>query len=368
MDRADRKIKTTREETMKAAIYYGPQEIRCAEIPDPAISSGHEMIVKISATSICGSDLHLYRGALDPIMAKGKSQTGHEMIGEVVDVGKQVARFKRGDRVSMAYSCSCGDCHMCHVGQTAHCETTHKAVYGFGLPFGNLNGTHAEAMVIPYADGHAIKVPKEVPDQAALTLSCNLPTALIANRLADIQPGDRVALVGCGPTGLMCLDIALLRGAQRVVALDKLPHRLDAARKDRVVTIDVSQPDWKELAMAETGGRGFDKVIEVVGDPETLQMSLDIVRPGGTIAAMGVFCDNSFNLNLAEVFLRDITLHMNGFANVQPFMLEALRMMESGVLRPQQYFSHTFALNDIDRAFSTFHHKTDGAMKMLIRP
>ncbi|MGH8434348.1 MAG: alcohol dehydrogenase [Pseudomonas sp.] len=353
---------------MKAAIYYGPQDIRCTDIPDPTIKAGHEMIVKVKATSICGSDLHLYRGALDPIMEKGKSQTGHEMIGEVVQVGKHVGRFKPGDRVSMAYSCSCGECYMCHVGQTAHCETTNKAVYGFGVPFGNLNGTHAEALVIPYADGHLIKVPKEIPDEAALTLCCNLPSAVIANRLADIQAGESVALVGCGPTGLMTLDLALHRGPGRVVALDKVAHRLEAARKKGVVAIDAGQDGWKEKALAETGGRGFDKVIEVVGYPETLQMCLDIVRPGGTVAAIGVFCDNSFNLNLADVFLRNITLHMNGFANVQPYLWEALRMMERGVLNPQQYFSHTFSLAEVDKAFATFHQKADGAMKMLIKP
>jgi len=176
---------------MKAAVYYGPEQIRATDIPDATIRQDHEMLVKVTATSICGSDLHLYRGALDPIMDKGKSQTGHELIGEVLAVGKSVGRFRKGDRVSMAYSCSCGHCYMCEVGQTAHCETTQKAVYGFGVPFGNLNGTHAEAMVIPHADAHTILVPGEIPDDAALTLSCNLPSAIVANKLADIQPGSR---------------------------------------------------------------------------------------------------------------------------------------------------------------------------------
>lgn len=353
---------------MKAAVYYGPKDIRCTQIPDPAIKADHEMLVQVSATSICGSDLHLYRGALDAIMEKGRSQTGHELVGEVVAVGKAVGSFKPGDRVSMAYSASCGECYMCRVGQTAHCETTKKAVYGFGIPFGNLNGTHAEALILPYADAHAIKVPKEIPDEAALTLSCNLPSAVIANRLADIQLGESVALVGCGPTGLMTLDISLQRGPGRVVVFDKVPHRLEAARKKGVVAVDAGQEGWKEKALAETGGRGFDKVIEVVGYPETLQMCLDIVRPGGTIAAIGVFCDSSFNLNLADVFLRDITLQMNGFANVQPYMWEALRMMERGVVNPKQYFSHAFSLGNIDKAFATFYQKADGALKMLIKP
>jgi alcohol dehydrogenase len=257
---------------------------------------------------------------------------------------------------------------MCNVGQTAHCETTNKAVYGFGVPFGDLNGTHAEALILPHADAHTIKVPDAISDPAALMLSCNLPSAIIANKLADIAPGENVALIGCGPTGLMCLDIALQKSAGTIVAMDKVAHRLSVAEEKGAVPINPSDSDWMEKALAETGARGFDKVIEVVGYPETLQMALDIVRPGGTIAAIGVFCDQEFNLVLADVFLRDITLHMNGFANVQPFMWEGLRLMERGVLSPEEYFSHDFKLDEIHKAYSTFHTKDDNAMKMLIRP
>ena len=353
---------------MKAAIYFAPSDIRCSDIPDPTLRADHEMLVKVTATSICGSDLHLFRGALDPIMEKGKSQTGHELIGEVVAVGKAVGRFKPKDRISMGYSVSCGHCYMCEVGQTAHCETTQKAVYGFGVPFGSINGTHAEALVIPHADGHAMKIPSSIGDQEAVTLSCNLPSAVIANRLAAIEPGDRVALIGCGPTGLMTLDIALLKGPATIVALDKLDYRLDVAARKGATTINVTSEGWREEALALTGGRGFDKVIEVVGLGETLQMALDLVRPGGTVAAIGVYCEPTFNLNLADVFLRNISLHMNGFANVQPYMWESLRLLERGVVRPQEYFTHTYSLSDIDKAFETFHTKADGAMKLLLRP
>lgn len=353
---------------MKAAVYFAPGDIRCSEIADPVIRQDHEMLVKVTATSICGSDLHLYRGALDPIMDRGRSQTGHELIGEVIDVGRSVGRFRPKDRISMGYSVSCGHCYMCEVGQTAHCETTNKAVYGFGVPFGNLNGTHAEALVIPHADGHAMKIPASVGDQEAVTLSCNLPSAVIANRLADIGVGERVAVIGCGPTGLMSLDIALLRGPAVVVALDKLEYRLDIARRKGATALNVSADGWKEQALAATGGRGFDKVIEVVGLGESLQMALDLVRPGGTVAAIGVYCEPTFNLNLADVFLRNISLHMNGFANVTPAMWESLRLLERGVVQPGEYFTHTFPLTKIDEAFSTFHNKADGALKMLLRP
>lgn len=353
---------------MKAAVYFGEKDIRATDVEDAKIKNDHDMLVEVSATSICGSDLHLYRGAMDAIMDKGRSQTGHELIGRVLDVGSAVGKFKIGDRVSMAYSCSCGDCYMCEVGATAHCETTQKAVYGFGVPFGDLNGTHSEALVLPHADGHAIKVPDAISDAAALTLSCNLPSAIIANNLADIKPGENVALIGCGPTGLMSLDIALSKAPGCVVAIDKEAYRLKVASSKGAITINANAENWKEQAMSLCGGRGFDKVIEVVGYPETLQMALDIIRPGGTVAAIGVFCDAEFNLVLADVFLRDITLHMNGFANVQPFMWESLRLMERGVLKPEEYFSHEFKLADIDKAYSTFYNKTDDVLKTIIRP
>lgn len=353
---------------MKAAVYFGVGDIRCTDIPDAKLQADHEVLVQVKATSICGSDLHLYRGALDPIMEKGKSQTGHELIGEVVAVGRTVSRFRPGDRISMGYSVSCGHCHRCEAGQTAHCQTTSSAVYGFGVPFGNVNGTHAEALVLPYAESHAIRIPDGISDEAAVTLSCNLPSAIIGNRLADIGFGESVALIGCGPTGMLTLDLALQRGPGRLVVLDKLDYRLDIARERGATAININDENWKEKALAETGGRGFDKVIEVVGYPETLQMAIDLVRPGGTIAAIGVFTDSTFNLNLADVFLRNISLHMNGFASVQPYLSQALRLIETGVIRPERYFTHEFPLARIDAAFKTFHEKQDAAMKVLIRP
>ena len=353
---------------MKAAIYFGPEDIRCTDIGVPEIKHPHEALVKVKATSICGSDLHLYRGSLDAIMAKGKSQTGHELVGEVLEVGNSVGKFQTGDRITMAYSCSCGECYMCSVGQTAHCETTQKAVYGFGIPFGNMNGTHAELMTIPYADAHALKIPETVTDGAALTLSCNLPSALIANNLADIQAGETVALIGCGPTGLMALDIIMLKAPGRVVALDSVSHRLDYAEQKGAYCVNIKGADWQKQAMSHNEERGFDKIIEVVGSREALQMSFDLIRPGGTIVAIGVFCDQEFNLNLADVFLRDISLHMNGFANVQPFMWKSLRLIERGIVNPTVLFSHEYSLDRIDEAFLVFNEKKDNVFKVLIRP
>lgn len=354
---------------MKAAVYYGPRDVRVVDVESPRIEADHEMLVKVRATSICGSDLHIYRGTLDGIMERGKSRLGHELSGEVVEVGKAVGNFKPGDRVTMAYSASCGECYMCRVGQTAHCTTTGKAVYGFGTAFGNLNGTQAEYLVIPYADAHAIRVDGALADEQVLTLSCNLPSALIANRLADVRLGESLAVVGLGPTGIMSLELALHRGPGRVLAFDPVPHRREYAKERFGVEVfDPGDPGALERVRQVTGGLGVDKVIEIVGTPESLQLSLDLVRPGGTVAAIGVFTSDQFNLNLADVFLRDLTLHMNGFANVQPYLWEAHRLLLEGVIDPRPLFLHRFSLDQVGEAYRVFADKLDGAMKVLIQP
>lgn len=353
---------------MKAAVYYGPKEVKVEEVPQPKINKPHEMLVKVRATSICGSDLHIWRGTLDGIMTRGSSRLGHELSGEVVEIGSAVGTFKPGDRISMAYSASCGECYMCRVGQTAHCETTQKVVYGFGTAFGDLNGTQAEYLVIPYADAHALKVASELSDEQALTLSCNLPSAVIANRLADLQPGESLAVVGLGPTALMCLELALKRGPGHVFAFDPVAYRRAYAEQTFGVTALEPGPEGIEKVRQATGNRGVDKVIEVVGSPESLQLSLDLVRPGGTVAAIGVFPANEFNLNLADVFLRDLSVHMNGFANVQPFMWEAQRVLLEGTLDPSKLFTHRFRLEETGEAFRAFGEKDDGVLKVMIRP
>jgi len=354
---------------MKTAIYYGPKDIRCGVKESPKITHEDDIRVKVLATSMCGSDLHVYRGALDAIMEKGVSQTGHELCGEVLEISSNVSKFKIGDRVSMAYSCSCGDCYMCDCGQTAHCETTQKAVYGFGVPFGNLNGTHTEEMILPHAEGHVMLIPEGISDASALTLSCNMPSAVIANELADIQVGEKVAIIGAGPTGLMALDIALTKTSPKnILVVEPVENRRDIASKKGVNVLNPNNESFKEEALKISGERGFDKVIEMVGFKETLQTSLDLIRAGGTIAALGVFTDQEFNLVLGDVFLRDISLHMNGFANVQPYMQKAMKYIQDGVVNPEDYFTHEFKLDNIDEAFKLFNSKDDNSLKILIRP
>ncbi|MER3439202.1 MAG: alcohol dehydrogenase [Chloroflexota bacterium] len=353
---------------MKAAVYYGPRDIRADTVPDPRITEPHEILVKVRATSICGSDLHIWRGALDPLMERGKSRLGHELSGEVVEVGSAVGNLRPGDRVTMAYSVSCGECYQCRTGNTAHCETSKAAVYGFGKAFGDLNGTQAEYLVIPFADAHTLKVESGLSDAQALTLSCNLPTAVLANRLANIQPGDTVAVIGLGPTGLMSLELASHRGPGRIFGFDPVDHRRAfAAERFGAETLTPDEGGIQRIKSA-TQSRGVDRVIEMVGTPESLALALQIVRAGGTIAALGVFTATEFNLNLADVFFRDITLHMHGFASVYPLMWEAQRLILEGVVNPEPLFTHRFTLDQVGEAYTVFGDKLDGVLKVLIQP
>jgi alcohol dehydrogenase len=351
---------------MKAAVYFGPRDVRCVSVPDAELTQEHGMLVKVRTTSICGSDLHIYRGTLDGIMERGHSRLGHELAGEVVAVGAKVARFRPGDRVSMAYSASCGECTMCRVGMTAHCLTTNKAVYGFGTAFGDLNGTQAEYLEIPYADAHALKVDDALSDEEALTLSCNLPTAVIAARLVALEPGQKVALVGLGPSGLLTLELLLHQGAM-VVGVDPVAHRRRFAESTFGI-VTAAPEEAPGVVQAVTGGIMADRVVEMVGSAESLSLALQLARPGAIVAALGVFTDASVPLAAADVFLRDLTLHMHGFANVQPEMWRAQELIRKGVVHPGRLFSRRYSLDQVGEAYRAFAERDEGVLKVAIVP
>lgn len=353
---------------MKAAVFQGLRDIRCTSAPAPEISAPDQLVVAVEATSICGSDLFLYDGPFDAALVPGKSITGHEIVGRIVDVGADVTRFRKGDRITAPFTVSCHHCAMCSAGQTALCETTHGAVYGFGLAAGDLGGSHAEAMLIHRADENALLLPEDLDAADALTLSCNLPSALIGVEASALGAGESVAIVGCGPTALMALDIVLLRDPAKVVVLDRLGYRLALASVKGAISVDIDSEGWLERALAETNGRGFDRVIEVVGSPESLQTAFSLVRPGGTVSGLGVFSAPEMTINPSGLSLRNISVCMNGAANVATVIERSLELLRNGKVSPREYFTHTFALDDIDQAFSLFSNRTDDVVKVLVRP
>lgn len=352
---------------MKASIFHSRGNIRCEDVPDLVISSPGQMIVAIEATSICGSDLYLYEGPFDALVPGGHV-TGHEILGRVIDVGKDVARFRKGDRTTTPFSLACHHCAMCEIGMTGHCETTQNACYGYGPASGNLGGSHAEAAIVHLADVNARIVPDSIAAADAITLSCNLPTALLGVEAAGLKPGETIAIVGCGPTALMTLDLVLKRQPGRVVVLDRVPHRLAVAAAKGVVAINIDEADWLDRARAEAGRSGFDRVIEVVGSNESIGAALSLIRPGGTIVGLGCFAVPEIRMDPFIASLRNINIRMEGTANVAMATEQALQMLLDGEVSPRDYFTHEYALENIDGAWADFSAKDSGIIKALIRP
>src|SRR5512133_752873 len=240
---------------MKANCWYGKRDMRVQDVPDPVILNPHDAIVKISSTAICGSDLHLYNGFV-PGMEKGDI-VGHEFMGEVVDIGSAVEKVQRGDRIVVPFPISCGHCFFCEKGMFSLCENTNPnapeaellwghspcGIYGYSHLLGGYAGGQAEYVRVPFVDTDHVKVPQGLTDDQVLFLSDIFPTGYMAAEQANIQPGDTVAVWGCGPVGQFAIRSAFLLGAERVIALDDDPARLELARQGRAETVDFADAD-----------------------------------------------------------------------------------------------------------------------------
>jgi alcohol dehydrogenase len=357
------------EVAMKAAIYYGAGDVRCGEVPDPKIQEPTDVILRTRTTSICGSDLYIYNGQMDTIVKKGHTTLGHEIVGVVEEVGKEVTRFKKGDRVTFPYSVSCGYCYFCRLGQTAHCSTSQKAIYGYGVAFGDLGGSQAQYVRVPMADAHLEHVPESISDEQGLFLSCNLPAALFAIESGQIQPGDQVVVLGCGPTGLLVLQLAAQLSPAKLIAIDAIPHRLERARElGATHVLNFEKENVVERVMELTEGRGADVVLEVAGQGPAFKTALSLARPGGTISGIGVYVEQDFGISLFDMYFKNLTIRLNGFANAKMRMWRAAQLIERGKIDPSRLLSHTFSLEEVDKAYKTFATRSDGALKMLIRP
>lgn len=353
---------------MRAVVYHGAGDVRVEDVADPTICDPNDVIVRTITTSMCGSDLYLFNGEVDHMVAPGRTTLGHEICAEVVEVGSNVGRFRVGDRVTFPYSVSCGRCATCRMGQTAHCETSGKAIYGFGVAFGDLGGSHAEYVRVPLADGHLEHVPEGIDDDSALFLSCNLPGAMIAVDSADIRPTDTVAVIGAGPTGQLALQLARSRTGRTILALDRVPDRLATARRLGAQPVDVEHDDVAAIVAEATEGRGVDKVIEFAGRGAAFNQAVAITRPGGVICGGGVHLEQDFGVSLFDLYFKNLQLRLNGFANAATAMWEAGRLITTGVIDPRSVVSHRVTLDEVPTAAKAFAAREDGFNKMVIRP
>ncbi|HEY9327953.1 MAG TPA: zinc-dependent alcohol dehydrogenase [Streptomyces sp.] len=394
---------------MRALTWQGRRDVRVTTVPDPKIKEPTDVLIRVTSTGICGSDLHLYE-VLGPFLDPGDI-LGHEPMGVVEETGSEVTALARGDRVVVPFNVSCGDCFMCDRGLQSQCETTQVTEYGSGAAlfgytklYGQVPGGQAELMRVPFGNTLPIKVPDGPDDDRFVYLSDVLPTAWQAVEYAAVPPGGSVTVLGLGPIGDMAARIARHRGAGLVIGVDLVPERLARAAARGVQTVDLAKYG-KDVAQAVrdlTGGRGTDAVIDAVGmeahgspvgkaaqwatgllpdaaaralmeragvDRLTaLLTAIDVVRRGGTISISGVYGGAADPLPLLTLFDKQIQLRM-GQANVRRWVPDILPLLtDEDPLGVDGFATHHLPLDDGPKAYDTFQEKADGMVKTLLRP
>ncbi|WP_243057496.1 alcohol dehydrogenase catalytic domain-containing protein [Nocardioides sp. SR21] len=324
---------------MRSVTVTGPGQISVETVPDPTLTGAGDALVRVSSAAICGSDLHFYDGDLPffPVAV------GHEVIGEVVEVGADVRRFRPGDRVLVASVAGCGDCVGCATGDPVTCVQGPK-VFGSG----ELGGGQSELLAVPAADFQLLRIPDGVDDEAALLLTDNLGTGWAGAQRADIPPGGTVVVLGLGAVGQCAVRSALLQGAGQVLAYDPVAGRRDLAAKGGAVSVDGPLHD---AVMAATGGRGADSVVDAVAIDATIDDAFNVVRAGGTVSLIGVHDMNPYPLGALMGVYRSITLRMTT-APVHRTWGALVPLVQHGRIDTGGLFTHTFDLDDAAAAYA----------------
>jgi alcohol dehydrogenase len=349
---------------MKALVYKGPGQKAWEDVPNPVITRATDVIVKMDATTICGTDLHILKGDV-PEVEIGRI-LGHEGIGVITEVGASVTQLVVGDRVILSCVSSCGRCSNCRQGLYSHCLDD-EGIAGIGWIFGYMiDGTQAEYVRVPFAENSVYKIPEGMTDAEGILLSDILPTGFeIGVQYGQVNPGDVVAVIGSGPVGLSAVMTARLYGPAKIIAVD-----LDSARLKRASdfgatdTVNSGDADWKEQVLALTDGAGVDVAIEAVGMPATFTMATEIVRPGGNVANIGVH-GKSVDLKLNELWIKNIDISM-GLVNTNTLGM-LLKLVEQHKLPAEKFVTHEFAFDQMIEAYDVFGNAAKyDALKVLI--
>ena len=347
---------------MKALVYHGPGRKSWDDVPDAAIQEPTDVVVRVDTTTICGTDLHILQGDVAAVTA-GRI-LGHEAVGTITAVGDAIKGFAVGDRVLVPAITKCGRCEYCQRGMPSHCQT----VGGIGWIFGHLiDGTQAELVRVPYADTSLYAVPDGVTNEQAIFLADSLPTGYEVGVLAGgVRPGHTVAVVGAGAVGLSAILTTGLWGASKIIAIDSNKFRLEKAHEFGATdTVEVG-PDTVAEVLSLTDGLGVDVAIEAVGYPETLLTAARLVRPGGTIANVGVH-GAPVTLPMEELWIQNVTLTMGLVDTVSIPTL--LKMVASGRIPAELMGTHTFTFDQIDEAYDVFKNAAANlALKVIITP
>lgn len=342
---------------MKALVYYGPGKRAWEERPKPEIKDDKDAIVRVTRTTICGTDLHILKGDV-PEVEKGRI-LGHEGIGVVEETGSGIRNFRKGDRVLISCITSDGTCEYCKKGMYSHCE---KGGWVLGH---TIDGTQAEFVRIPHADNSLYSIPEGVNEDALVMLSDVFPTGFECGVLnGEIKPGDTVAVIGAGPIGLAALLTSKFYSPARIIMVDSDEGRLASARELGATDTVISDPKTAERVMELTGGRGVDVAIEAVGAPSTFEICESIIAPGGHIASIGVFGE-PVDLHMEKLWSHNITLTTRLVDTVTTPML--LKSVQSGTLHPERLITHRFKLDEIMKAYETFSHaREEKALKVVL--
>lgn len=346
---------------MRAVVFHGPYDVRVDTVPDASLGDERSALVRVTRASICGSDLHPYHGIMP--MLPGVV-IGHECVGVIEDVGRDVRRFAKGDRVIVPGVIGCGDCDRCRRGYVVGCLRTADKVYGFSL---DLPGGQAEAIRVPHADANLFPSPPQLTDEQVLFLTDILPTGYYAAQNAAVRAGQTVAVVGCGPVGLFAIMSAQLFGPARIFAIDRVDYRLEQARRLGAVPVDASRGDPRDALLQATNGEGADAVIEAVGAADTVRLAFDLVRIGGVLSVVGVLLDAEFPFPMGTAFIKDLTFRI-GLVDVPRFVPVLLPLIESGRLDPTSLITHHLPLAETPRAYELFDQRLDGCLKVALTP
>ena len=389
---------------MKALTWHGKGDIRCESVPDPKIEQPRDAIIKVTACAICGSDLLLFDGVIHS-MHSG-DVLGHETMGEVVEVGSEVSNLKKGDRVVIPFTIACGQCFFCKRGHFSGCERSNPnaemaaklwghspaGLFGYSHLLGGFPGGQAEYLRVPYADVGPIKVPEGLTDEQVLFLSDIFPTGYMGAEFCDIKGGETIAVFGCGPVAQFSIRSAFMLGAERVIAIDTVPERLELAAKAGAITINFMKEDVYERIQELTHGRGADACIDAVGTephtsasfdsmldrvkvaaflgtdrPHVLRQAIHNTRNFGIVSIIGVYGGFVDKIPMGSAINRGLTFRM-AQTPVQHYLPMLLERIEKGDIDPSVVITHRATLEEGPDMYRTFRDKKDGCIKVVMKP
>ncbi|MDR0850614.1 MAG: alcohol dehydrogenase [Christensenellaceae bacterium] len=348
------------QKTMKALVYHGPGKISLDDVPTPQIIDPHDAIVRPTLSTICGTDIHIQHGGVPTV--KPGTILGHEFCGEIVALGDAVKTLKVGDKVAASCITQCGECFYCLRGLFSQCER------GGSWLFGNLiNGCQAEYVRVPYAYTGLHLIPEGLKEEDLLFIGDILSTGYFGAENGNIQPGDTVAVFGCGPVGMCAMATARLWGPAQIIAIDTNESRLNVAKKQGIadICINPSKENIVEKIRALTKGRGADVTIEAVGASIPYDACIEAVRPGGTVSIIGVF-EQPQTLKLNELWSKNITIKM-GLVNSN-HLPRLIDLIKAGKINMKFLQTHKAPLNEILKGYDIFGNKKDNCIKWLVTP